>query len=182
MYNSLPHLTEWSREAAHMLNHVIKRDQQADEREARTERWVVRSDRREPEQHQRHADVEVVRREGIPVRLLLGVEDLTHHWLPPSRSPRPCPAGDDTGASPAQAARTRGTASARSRPGTWPPAKRDDYHASVCALPDSAAPTALMPVIARREFTLTSARSPKGVPAARDLRLRPRRRRHRRCR
>ena len=56
-----PYLIEWRRVRRHVLDHVVEGDQQADEREARARRRVVRPDRREPEQRQRHAHVEVVR-------------------------------------------------------------------------------------------------------------------------
>ena len=44
-----------------MLDHIVKRDEQTDERETRTRRRVVRPDRRETKQRQRHAHVVVVR-------------------------------------------------------------------------------------------------------------------------
>lgn len=58
-----PHLIEWRRVRRYMLDHVVERDEQTNEREALTRRQVVRPDRREAEQRQRHAHVEVVRRQ-----------------------------------------------------------------------------------------------------------------------
>jgi len=41
VYNSLPHQIQRRRKAGHVLDHVVERDEQADEREAGTGRRVV---------------------------------------------------------------------------------------------------------------------------------------------